>query len=80
MSEKLDRTEASAHIFATKFVNLLIESGLVSAEEIDQAWSALPNANEDSFVRHLTETGRLTDYQIKLVRERQFHGVGHRQL
>src|SRR5262249_54556639 len=60
MAKRSSQTTKSAE----EFVHILLESGLVSSEEIEKAKRALSGAglatDEDALARHLTESGRLT--------------------
>jgi serine/threonine protein kinase/DNA-binding response OmpR family regulator len=73
MAERSSRTPHADSV--DDFVQILLDAGLVPREEIEEARRALAGAGlpttDDTLARRLSESGRLTDYQIKLVRAGQ---------
>jgi serine/threonine protein kinase/DNA-binding response OmpR family regulator len=71
MTERFSRTFPGDAAFggAAGFEQILLESGLVSSEGIEAAQRALGGApTDDELAQRLLQTGRLTAYQIKLLR------------
>ncbi|MFO0970424.1 MAG: response regulator [Gemmataceae bacterium] len=59
---------------ADEFAQVLLQSGLVSSEEINEARGVLSpsEADANALARRLVESGRLTEYQVQLLRELRF--------
>src|ERR1043166_4165539 len=63
---------SSTHDMTSDLISTLVESGLVSGEEVDKAQCALSTLGRPTdgavLAQHLVDTGRLTEYQLKMVR------------
>jgi CheY-like chemotaxis protein len=69
----LGRTDQAVRVISREeFLENLRESGLLSREEILKSVEAAADADGEALARRLAESGKLTYYQVRAIRDRRF--------